>query len=140
MMPDSMYPRWGRNALRVLGVLSYMLVALGGLLGLTWPPQVEGAMPAALLMGSAAAISVTATVCAVAVALHRWRVEFMWVWWVGAALVGYVAVAGSQRPITPLVAIFMALVSGLSLTILSRGISLAIFAVQTSQTRRHRRI
>lgn len=138
-MPDSTYPRWGRNALRVLGVLSYMLVALGGLLGLTWPPRVSGALPTLLLMGSAAAIAITATICAVAVALHRWRVEFAWVFWVGAALVGYVAVAGSQRPITPLVAIFMALVSALSLTILSRGISLAIFAAQTSQARRIRR-
>lgn len=135
-MPDSNLPRWGRNAIRTLSTISYGLVAFGGLVGALRPPYVAGTFEQWLLEVSGWALVITATVCALAVAFHRWRIEFLAVWWVGAALVGYVGIAWSQRPITPLTAIFMVLVMALSLTLLSRGLSLAIFEAQTRRARR----
>lgn len=135
-MPDSALPRWGRNAIRALSAVSYALIAVGGLVGAVRPPVVHGDLERWLLEIAGWALTIAAVTCATAVAFHRWRVEFMAVWWVGAALVGYVGIAWSQRPITPLTAIFIALVMALSLTLLSRGISLAIFASQTRRARR----
>ena len=127
-MPDSNLPRWGRNVLRVVSTVLYALTALLGILGAVWPPYIEGNGQHVLLAASAVALAVSGLVCAIATALHRWRVEFMAVWWVGAALVAYVEVAWSQRPITPLGALFMTATLALSLALLHRGISLTIFA------------
>ena len=130
-MPDSNLPRWGRNVLRVVSTVLYALTALLGILGAVWPPYIEGNGQHVLLAASAVALAVSGLVCAIATALHRWRVEFMAVWWVGAALVAYVEVAWSQRPITPLGALFMTATLALSLALLHRGISLTIFAQRT---------
>ena len=130
-MPDSNLPRWGRNVLRVVSTVLYALTALLGILGAVWPPYIEGDGQQVLLAASAVALAVSGLVCAGATVLHRWRVEFMAVWWVGAALVAYVEIAWSQRPITPIGALFMTATLALSLALLHRGISLTIFAQRT---------
>lgn len=130
-MPDSNLPRWGRNVLRVVSTVLYALTALLGILGAVWPPYIEGDGQQALLAASALALAVSGLVCAAATVLHRWRVEFMAVWWVGAALVAYVGIAWSQKPITPIGALFMTATLALSLALLHRGISLTIFAQRT---------
>ena len=137
-MPDSNLPRWGRNVLRGVSTVLYALTALLGILGAVWPPIIDGNVPQVLLAASALALAVSGLVCAAATVLHRWRVEFMAVWWVGAALIAYVGIAWSQKPITPVGALFMTATLALSLALLHRGISLAIFA-QRARTERARR-
>ena len=137
-MPDSNLPRWGRNVLRGVSTVLYALTALLGILGAVWPPIIEGNGTQVLLAASALALAASGLVCAAATVLHRWRVEFMAVWWVGAALVSYVGIAWSQKPITPVGALFMTATLALSLALLHRGISLAIFA-QRTRTERARR-
>lgn len=138
-MPDSTLPRWGRNILRVVSTTLYALTALLGALGALWPPRVIGEGPQLLLAGSAVALALSGAVCAIATILHRWRTEFIAVWWVGAALVAYVGIAWSQKPITPMIALFMTATLALSLALLHRGISLTIFA-QRTRTERVRRV
>lgn len=138
-MPDSNLPRWGRNVLRVVSTVLYALTSLLGVLGAVWPPVIDGDVPQALLAASAVALAASGLVCALATVLHRWRVEFMAVWWVGAALVAYVGIAWSQKPITPMIALFMTATLALSLALLHRGISLTIFA-QRTRTERVRRV
>src|SRR5690606_26084523 len=38
LMPDRNLPRWGRGTLRVVGAVSYALVAVAGVVAFTWPP------------------------------------------------------------------------------------------------------
>lgn len=135
-MPDRNLPRWGRNTLRIVGATSYALVAIAGVIALTWPPATapDGALPVIRTLGGACALS--AATCFVAVANHRWRVEMVLTWWVGASLLGYVGVAFDHRPYTPLLLMFMFLTLALALTIFSRGVSLLIFE---HQTRVHRK-
>jgi len=130
-MPDRNLPRWGRGTLRVVGAVSYALVAIAGVVAFTWPPTTapEGALPIVRILGAACALS--AALCFIAVANHRWRMEMVLTWWVGATLLGYVGVAFDHRPYSPLLLMFMFLTLSLALTIFSRGVSLLIFEHQS---------
>lgn len=130
-MPDRNLPRWGRVTLRTVGAVAYMLVCLAGVVAFTWPPESapEGAHIVIKALGGLCAVS--AFICALAVIRFRWRIELVLTWWVGATLLGYVAVAFSQRPYTPLLSMFMCLTLALALTIFSRGVSLLVFEHQS---------
>lgn len=135
-MPDRNLPRWGRSTLRVVGAASYALVAVAGIVAFTWPPSTvpHDSLPIIHTLGGACALS--AALCFLAVANHRWRMEMVLTWWVGATLLGYVGVAFDHRPYTPLLLMFMFLTLALALTIFSRGVSLLIFEHQTRVARR----
>lgn len=134
-MPDRNAPRWGRISLRIIGALSYALVALAGVTGMTWPPENAPVGDHGLIVAVGAAVTVSASVCLFAVLTFRWRVELMTVWWVGASLSGYALIALAQRPLTPLLNLMIFLTTALCLTILSRGVSLLVFA---EGVRRHK--
>jgi hypothetical protein len=127
-MPDRNAPKWGRISLRVIGALSYALVALAGVTGATWPPENAPVGDHGLIVGIGIALTVASCICLFAVLTFRWRVELMAVWWVGLFLAGYALVALAQRPLTPLLNLMIFLDVALCLTILSRGVSLLVFA------------
>lgn len=134
-MPDSNLPRWGRTVLRVVSAVLYLLTSILGVTGVLWPPAYPEPGQGALMVGAGLVLGVAGAVCAYATAAHRWRTELLAVWWVGAGLVAYVAVAWSQRPMTPTGLMFMIATCGLSLALLHRGISLTIFAQRTRSER-----
>ena len=136
-MPDSNLPRWGRTVLRAVSTIMYVLTCALGVVGIVWPPAHGGAD--VLLVAAATVLAVSGALCAFATIAHRWRLELLAVWWVGAGLVAYVAVTWSQKPMTPLGALFMLATCALSLALLHRGISLTIFA-QRTHVERSRRI
>lgn len=138
-MPDSNLPRWGRTVLRVVSTILYALTCGLGVVGIVWPPVQAGAAQDVLLVSAAVVLATSGALCAFATVAHRWRLELLAVWWVGAGLVAYVAVTWSQRPMTPLGALFMLATCALSLALLHRGISLTIFA-QRTHVERSRRI
>lgn len=135
-MPDSNLPRWGRTVLRVVSTILYVLTCALGIVGIVWPPAYDGAD--VLLVAAATVLAVSGVLCAFATIAHRWRLELLAVWWVGAGLVAYVAVTWSQKPMTPLGALFMLATCALSLALLHRGISLTIFAQRTHVERSRR--
>lgn len=133
-MPDQSLPRWGRIALRAFGLLAYFGMTLVGLVGLLWPANPDlGTTGVLLLHGAGGFLAVSAFTCFMAVCLFRWRLEFMFVWWVCAGLSAYVGLAASVRPPTSVTYLIAALAFVLCMTIVSRGISLAIFASRTRQ-------
>jgi len=133
-VPDTQLPKWGRVALRGLGLVSYFGMAVVGLVGLLWPANPDlGTTGVLLLHGAGAFLAASSVTCFAAVALFRWRLEFMFVWWVCAGLSAYVGIAASVRPPTSVTYLISALAFVLCTTIVSRGISLAIFASQTRQ-------
>ena len=136
-MPDSNLPRWGRTVLRVVSTILYVLTCALGIVGIVWPPAYDGAD--VLLVAAVTVLAASGALCAFATTAHRWRLELLAVWWVGAGLVAYVAVTWSQKPMTPLGALFMLATCALSLALLHRGISLTIFA-QRTHVERSRRI
>lgn len=133
-MPDSSLPKWGRVALRALGLLAYFGMTLVGAVGFLWPANPDlGSTGVFLLHGFGGLLSITSLLCFFAVATFRWRVEYTFIWWVCAGLSGYVGLAASVRPPTHVTYLITALALVLCTTILSRGISLAIFASRTRQ-------
>ena len=139
-MPDSNLPRWGRTVLRVVSTVLYAMTCALGVVGLAWPPvhPDAGAAQQALLVAAAVVLVASGAACAYATIAHRWRLELLAVWWVGAGLVAYVAGTWSQKPMTPMGALFMLATCALSLALLHRGISLTIFAQRTHVERSRR--
>lgn len=134
-MPDSNLPRWGRTVLRVVSAVLYMLTSVLGVTGVLWPPAYPEPGQGVLMVGAGLVLGVAGAVCAYATVAHRWRTELLAVWWVGAGLVAYVAVAWSQRPMTRTGLMFMIATCALSLALLHRGISLTVFAQRTRSER-----
>lgn len=134
-MPDSNLPRWGRTVLRVVSAVLYLLTSILGVAGVLWPPAYPEPGQGVLMVGAGLVLGVAGAVCAYATVAHQWRTELLAVWWVGAGLVAYVAVAWSQRPMTPTGLMFMIATCALSLALLHRGISLTIFAQRTRSER-----
>lgn len=133
-MPDKTLPKWGRVTLRALGLVAYFGMFLVGVVGFLWPANPDlGATGVILLHGAGAFLAVSSMVCFSAVALFRWRLEYMFVWWVCAGLSAYLGIAASVRPPTYATYLIVLLAFVLCILIISRGISLAIFASQTRQ-------
>lgn len=125
--------QWARRGIRGLGIASYLLLVVAGIIGATWPPSGLVGVQHALVVGSGAICAVASATCAASLIWWRWRMEYIAVWWVGAGLVGYVGIALAQRPLTPLIQLFGAITLALSMTILARGLSLVVFDSQTRQ-------
>lgn len=114
--------------------MAYFGMALVGTIGLVWPANPDlGTTGVLILHGFGGFLAFSSLACFLAVATFRWRMEYTFIWWVCAGLSGYVGLAASVRPPTHVTYLITSLALVLCMTILSRGISLAIFASRTRQ-------
>lgn len=131
-MPDSNLPPRQRSLLRWVGTLCYLSIAAIGWVGSAWPASPE-LNPAGLDLVHAVGFFtfLVSLVLAGSVVFHRWRIEYVLVWWASAGVSAYIGIAATIRPVSH--GFFLIAGFGLfaCLTLISRGISLSIFASRT---------
>lgn len=128
-MPDRDWPPTQRRLARLLRTVAYTLAAAAGAAVLLDPPRVAEAHPAWALVLAWMATG-PGVVAATGAAIHRWKVEWVAVWFVATAYLGYgilAGVAGDEG---------LAAALQLSAVLLStRGVDLWVFSLQLSRAR-----
>lgn len=140
-MPDRDLPPRARTALRALRIGLYALTALAGLAAICWPPAtITSELGIAVTRTYGSVCLVASLVCLVSQVTHRWMWEWVAVWWIGAAVAVYASTIWGLTIDNPGRIQQAAVVTALCLTLLIRGVDLAVFAHrQPRQPRQHRR-
>lgn len=131
-MPDSNIPHKERMLLRWVGALCYAAVAVTGWVGASWPVTPELDHTSRLVIhGVGYFTAVVGVILVFSVVLHRWRMEYILVWWASLGISAYIGIAAAVRPTTHGFVLIVALSLFACLTLISRGISLSLFAART---------
>ena len=133
-MPDSNIPPKARRLLRWVGAACYGTIVMVGLVGATWPVTADLDQNLRTTIQCAGYFTaVVGFVLVLSVIFHRWRMEYLMVWWATAGISAYVGIAAAVRP--PSHGFLLVAAFGLfaCLTLISRGVSLSIFASKTKR-------
>lgn len=134
-MPDSNIPHRQRILLRWVGALCYASVAAMGWVGASWPVTAELDTASRTVIHSVGYFTAfVGAILVIAVIFHRWRMEYLLVWCASAGISAYIGIAAAVRPPTHGFVLIVALSLFASLTLISRGISLSLFAARTKQS------
>lgn len=128
-MPDRDLPPRARAALRALRIMLYALTALAGLAAICWPPTTITSEIGMVVTRTYGTVCLLASlVCLASQVLHRWMWEWIAVWWIGGAIAAYASTIWGLTIANPGRLQQAAVVTALCVTLLVRGVDLAVFA------------
>lgn len=131
-MPDSNIPHKERILLRWVGALCYAAIAITGWVGASWPVAAELDHASRMVIhGVGYFTAVVGAILVISVVMHRWRMEYILVWWASLGISAYTGIAAAVRPTTHGFILIVVLSLFACLTLISRGISLSLFAART---------
>lgn len=134
-MPDSNIPHKERILLRWVGALCYAAIAVTGWVGASWPVSAELDHASRMVIhGVGYFTALVGVILVISVIFHRWRMEYLLVWCASAGISAYIGIAAAVRPTTHGFLLIVVLSIFASLTLISRGISLSLFASRTKHS------
>lgn len=112
--------------------MCYAAIAVVGWVGASWPVSTEldgGSRTVIHAVGYLT--SLVGALLVIAVIFHRWRLEYILVWCASLSISAYIGIAAAVRPTTHGFLLIVVLSLFACLTLISRGISLSLFAART---------